>query len=72
MQLFIDAAADTAQQKWGISKVKTIVGEFYLINSASDFLIDFFKSKGIFEIYPCHRTDLNAKIALACGGIKSS
>ena len=69
----IQYAIDTAEKKWGISKVKTVIGGFHLINSAPDFLakiIDFFKSKGISEIYPCHCTDLNAKIALACGGLK--
>ncbi len=69
----IQYAIDIAERKWGISKVKTVVGGLHLINSAPDFLAkitDFFKSKGISEIYPCHCTDLNAKIALACGGLK--
>lgn len=69
----IQYAIDTAEKKWGISKVKTVIGGLHLINSAPNFLakiIDFFKSKGISEIYPCHCTDLNAKIALARGGLK--
>ena len=69
----IQYAIDTAEEKWGVSKVKTVIGGLHLINSAPNFLakiIDFFKSKGISEIYPCHCTDLNAKIALACGGLK--
>ena len=69
----IQYAIDTAEKKWGISKMKTVIGGLHLINSAPDFLakiVDFFKSKGISEIYPCHCTDLNAKIALACGGLK--
>ena len=69
----IQHAIDTAKKKWGISKVKTVIGGLHLINSAPDFLakiIDFFNNKGISEIYPCHCTDLNAKITLACGGLK--
>lgn len=69
----IQYAINTAEKKWGISKVKTIIGGLHLINSAPDLLsktIDFLKSKGISEIYPCHCTDLSAKIALACGGLE--
>lgn len=69
----IQYAIDTAKKKWGISKVKTVIGGLHLIDSPPNFLakiIDFFKSKGISEIYPCHCTDLNAQIALACGGLK--
>ena len=69
----IQYAINTAEKKWGISKVKTIIGGLHLINSAPDLLsktIDFLKSKEISEIYPCHCTDLSAKIALACGGLK--
>ncbi|MBR1734181.1 MAG: MBL fold metallo-hydrolase [Alphaproteobacteria bacterium] len=69
----IQYAIDTAEKKWGISKVKTVIGGLHLINSPPDFLakvIDFLHRKGISEIYPCHCTDLNAKIALACGGLK--
>ncbi|MCR5225157.1 MAG: MBL fold metallo-hydrolase [Alphaproteobacteria bacterium] len=69
----IQYAIDTAEKKWGISKVKTVIGGLHLINSAPDLLskiIDFFRNKGISEIYPCHCTDLSAKIALACGGLK--
>ena len=69
----IQYAINTAEKKWGISKVKTVIGGLHLINSAPDLLskiIDFLKSKEISEIYPCHCTDLNAKIALACGELK--
>ena len=69
----IQYAIDTSKKKWGISKAKTVIGGLHLINSAPDLLskiIDFLKNKGISEIYPCHCTDLNAKIALACRGLK--
>ena len=69
----IQYAINVSKKKWGISKAKTVIGGLHLINSAPDLLskiIDFLKNKGISEIYPCHCTDLNAKIALACGGLK--
>lgn len=69
----IQYAIDTAKKKWGISKVKTVIGGLHLINSEEvllDNIINFLKNKEISEIYPCHCTDLNAKIALACGGLK--
>lgn len=69
----IQYAVDIVKKKWGISKVKTVIGGLHLINSAPNLLlkiIDFLKRKGIHEIYPCHCTDLNAKIALTCGGLK--
>jgi len=65
-------AITIAEKKWGISKVKTIVGGFHLIKSNHDLLnktTDFLRSKEIRDIYPCHCTDLNAKIALDRGGL---
>ena len=69
----IQYAISIAEKKWSVSKVKTVIGGLHLINSDSvllDKIINFLKDRGISEIYPCHCTDLDAKIALACGGLK--
>ena len=69
----IQYAISIAEKKWRVSKVKTVIGGLHLINSYSillDKIINFLKDRGISEIYPCHCTDLAAKIALACGGLK--
>lgn len=69
----IQYAISIAEKKWRVSKVKTVIGGLHLINSDSillDKIINFLKDRGISEIYPCHCTDLDAKIALACGGLK--
>lgn len=69
----IQYAIEVAKKKWRVSKLKTIIGGLHLINSSRNLLdrtIDFLKSEGISEIYPCHCTDLDAKIALSCGGLK--
>ena len=69
----VQYAAEIAEKKWGIAKVKTVIGGLHLINSGDELLkkiTTFLKNKGISEIYPCHCTDLNAKITLACGGLK--
>lgn len=66
-------ATTIAKKKWGISKVKTIVGGLHLINSDPDLLVnitDFLKNNEISEVYPCHCTDLKAKISLAHGGFQ--
>lgn len=69
----IQYAIAIAAKKWKMTKVKTVIGGLHLINSDQkllDEIIDFFKSKEISEIYPCHCTDLDTKIALAGGGLK--
>ena len=67
----IQYASVIAEKKWGISKVKTIIGGLHLINSSLlSEITGFLKAKEISEIYPCHCTDLNAKIALARAGFQ--
>ena len=69
----IQYAITVAEKKWGISKVKTVIGGFHLINTEHDLqnrIIGFLREKEISEIYPCHCTDLKAKIALASGGLE--
>lgn len=69
----IQYAIILAKKKWGMSKVKTIVGGLHLINSDSDLLVnitDFLKNNEISEIYPCHCTDLKTKISLTKAGFR--
>lgn len=69
----VQYAITVAKKKWKISKIKTIIGGLHIINATYDLLtktISFLKNKNISEIYPCHCTDLNTKIAFAGAGLK--
>lgn len=49
-------------------RVRAVIGGFHLLNASSDILSrtsDYFKQLNAQAIYPCHCTDLKAKIALA-------
>ena len=66
-------ATVVAEKEWGTSKVKTIIGGLHLINSGDILMkkiVDFLRKKEISEIYPCHCTDLAAKITLTKSGLK--
>lgn len=62
-----------AKEKWNIPNVKSVIGGLHLIDTAPDFLqktIDLLREYGVSEIYPCHCTDLAAKIALSKAGFQ--
>ncbi|MGP2467343.1 MBL fold metallo-hydrolase [Yersinia sp. 2540 StPb PI] len=49
-------------------RVRAVIGGFHLLNASSDTLSrtsDYFKQLNAKAVYPCHCTDLKAKIALA-------
>lgn len=69
----IQYAVEIAKKKWGISQVKTILGGLHLVHANEELLtntINFLKNKEIIEVYPCHCTDLYAKITMACCDLK--
>lgn len=65
-------AQSVVEKKWGLSKIKAIIGGFHLINASEELLkriAIILKNCGVEEVYPCHCTDLQAKIALALNGL---
>lgn len=57
-----------AKNVTGINKINTIVGGFYLINRSEDeihSLGEYLQQQNIKSIYPCHCTDLEARIILS-------
>lgn len=61
-------AKQVADRKWGILKVKSVIGGLHLIDADPDFLqktLDLLKEYGVSEVYPCHCTDLAARLAFA-------
>ena len=66
-------AKQIANEKWGISNIKTVIGGLHLIDTDPYFLqktINLLKEYGVNEIRPCHCTDLAARIALAKAGFQ--
>ena len=66
-------AKQIAAKYWNISNVKSIIGGLHLINSKPEFLqntINLLREYGVEQIFPCHCTDLAAKIALAKADFK--
>lgn len=64
----IDNIIKHAKYVTGEDKVKTIIGGMYLINKSEDYingLGQFLLNENIRSIYPCHCTDLEAKIILS-------
>lgn len=64
----IQYAQSIAQKKWGLSKITAVIGGFHLVKANADLLkqtINVLRNFNIEEVYPCHCTDLNARIALA-------
>lgn len=64
-------AKKVAQESWGRSDVKCILGGLHLIQASPDNLaktILGLKAEGVQSVGPCHCTDLAAKIALASAG----
>lgn len=59
---------DYAIKVTGDKRVRAVIGGFHLLNAETSTLTrtsDYFKQLNAQALYPCHCTDLKAKIALA-------
>ena len=64
----VENILDHAKHVTGVDKINTIIGGLYLINRREDeihTLGEYLKEQNIQSIYPCHCTDLEAKIILS-------
>lgn len=64
----VENILDHAKHVTGVDKINTIIGGLYLINRSEDeihTLGEYLKEQNIQSIYPCHCTDLEAKIILS-------
>lgn len=64
----IDNIIKLAKYITGETKIKTVIGGLYLINKSQEYinyLGEFLRNENVQSIYPCHCTDLEAKLVLS-------